>query len=618
MIIKSRVEKCLEAQDLEAALSAVKGEGVCQISIQLARLEQYLESAAKACGGDEEKLANLISLVNEVRKVHDFEASAKSLAKIEKLALDIKNSTTELDEAKTAACEVLDGLKLFSLDYYAHAAAHSCTNDMGLKAPCKAKCPAHVDVPAYIGLAGESDFEGAVKMIRKDNPFPTACALVCVHPCEDNCRRGGVDEAINIRGIKKFAIDNSHADVTPTPKRKPSTGKKVAIIGAGPSGLTCAYYLALLGHDVDVYESREKLGGMLRYGIPKYRFPRERLDEDINAILGVGGISVETNYLVDENNFNEIRQSHDAVFVAIGAHTGKMLRIDNADAKGVSSAVDLLRAIGDDVYPNFAGKKVGIVGGGNVAMDCCRTSVRAGADEVYCFYRRRQEDMTANLEEIEGAIEEGVHVMTLQAPAGVEVDESGHVTGLRHQPQKLIEVPGSRPKPEPDTKKSEITTPLDIILVAVGQDIVSAPFEKVGLATEWKCFRTNSFLECEGAEGVWAGGDCHTGPQTAILSIGEGKVAAFNIDNYLGGANDFDPEVTPHEFWTQSMHSFVPRQNVQERPAEERKHDFDHIEIDVEPASGMKECGRCMHCDFYGYGSDWETPSDPAQPPVYA
>lgn len=605
MIVKSVVENCLDAQNLQDALNSVE-KGVCQISIQLCRYEKFLEEERKVADTESDNYKDLVKLRDMLKSVHDYMTNEKQIDKIKNLAMQLKDSTLTSENMKVAINEILEGLKLFALDYYAHCAAHSCICDVAMKAPCKAKCPAHVDVPAYVGLAGCGDMEGAVKMVRKDNPFVTACALVCVHPCEENCRRGNIDEPVNIRGVKKFAVDIANTDKTPTPKRKPSTGKKVAIIGAGPSGLTCAYYLALLGHDVDVYESRHQLGGMLRYGIPKYRFPRERLDEDINSILGVGGINVTTDYLVDDSNFNEIRNSHDATFIGIGAHVGKNLRIDNANAKGVSSAVDLLRKIGDGDYPDFTGKRVGIIGGGNVAMDCCRTSVRANAEKVYCFYRRREEDMTANLEEIEGAKEEGVVVMTLQAPSAVEVNHAGEVEGLRTQPQRLIEVPGSRPKPEPDTDKDELVTPLDILLVAVGQDIVSAPFEAVGCKTEWKQFKSNEFLEAEDMEGVFVGGDCHTGPQTAILSIGEGKVAAFNIDNYLGGNNDFDPEVMPHEFYPK-YREFCKRENVKERPAEERKHDFEHIEYDVDYESGKRECGRCLHCDLYGWNTEFVT-----------
>ncbi len=608
MIVKSDVIKSLDAQNLREAVEVAK-PGTCQISIQLARFEKaYHEERKSISDPESENFADLTKVLNLLKGVHLYLSSMKKVKEMEDLAKKLTSDDNSSERVKAACAELLEGLKLFELDYYAHAEAHSCACDRDMKSPCKAECPAHVNASAYIGLASEGRFDDAVKMIRKDNPFVTACALVCEHPCESHCRRKGIDDAVNIRGIKKLSVDNCHADKVSTPKRAASTGKKVAVIGAGPCGLTCAYYLAILGHTVDVYESRAKMGGMLRYGIPKYRFPRERLDEDINAILGVGGISVEMNVEVDTAKFNEIKNSHDATFVAIGAHTGKGLRIENADAKGVMSAVEILRAIGDDDYPDFTGKNIGVVGGGNVAMDCCRSSVRCNAENVYCFYRRRQEDMPARAEEVEGAIEEGVQVLSLQAPVGLEVDKDGKLTGMRTQPQKVVPVPGGRPKPQPDEDKDEVITPIDILLLAVGQDIVCQPFEEAGMKTQWKAFRANEFLEAEDMPGVWVGGDCQTSPASAIMAIGAGKVAAYNINFELcGNEQRIDPEVEEKESYHRYL-EYAPREEVHERPAEERKNDFDYIELDVKPLSGMRECGRCMHCDLCGWQSEFCEP----------
>lgn len=603
MIIKSDVQEALSASTLAEAVKVAK-PGTCEISIQLARLESAQEKIRKSCDNESDEYKKFVDLVEQLKKIHLFLSSERGLDKLEKTAQEIAGGSSYSDDMRVAANEVLEGFKLFSLDYFAHTAANSCAVDMNMKAPCKAGCPAHVNVPVYVGLAGAGDFAGAVNMVRKDNPFVTACALVCEHPCEVYCRRGNIDEPVNIRGVKKHAVDISRIDKTPTPKRQVSTGKKIAVIGGGPSGLTAAYYLSLMGHDIDVYESRKQLGGMLRYGIPKYRFPRERLDEDINAILNVGGITVTLECEVDAAKFKEIKDSHDATYVAIGAHTGKGLRIENADAIGVSSAVDILRKIGDDDYPDFTGKKVGVVGGGNVAMDCCRSSIRAGADTVYCFYRRNKEAMPARLEEIDGAIEEGLQLMALQSPVGLEVDENHHLTGMRAQPQRLVEVPGGRPKPEPDPDKGEIVTPIDILLVAVGQDIVCEPFEEAGMKTEWKCFKANEFLEAEDMEGVWVGGDCQTGPASAIMAIGAGKYAAYNIDTALGFNHEIDPGVEALDKYTQYM-QWCDREEVHERPAEERKNDFDYIELDTTSEFGQRETGRCLHCDMYGWCSEY-------------
>ncbi|WP_165249276.1 NAD(P)-binding protein [Adlercreutzia sp. ZJ141] len=570
--------------------------GTCPVAVQLTLLEA---GASQTCGKCVPCRDGLPQLAAMIKRVLDCDADKAALDEIRSLATMIRDSA-DCAIGYNAAADVLDGLDAFAAEYESHVMAHTCCDDIAQKVPCEAMCPAHVNVPAYIALVAEGDYAGAVQMVRKDNPFPTACALVCEHPCEERCRRTLIDAPINIRGIKKYAVDSCAADKAPVPARLPESGRKVAVVGAGPSGLTCAYYLALMGHAVDVFESRDKLGGMLRYGIPAYRFPRERLDEDVNAILSVGGITVTTNCYVDADKMRELADSYDAVYVAIGAHTGKSLRLENIDAQGVSSAVDLLRAIGDGDYPDFTGKKVAIIGGGNVAMDCCRTSVRAGAEEVTCVYRRRLEDMTALPAEVEGAMAEGVEMVTLEAPVAIEVDGEGKVCGLRTQPQMIGEVKRGRPAPV-TADKPENHIDADIILIAVGQDIVSAPFEEFGMPAERGCFRASEGLEAEGLEGVFVGGDCQTGPASAIMAIGAGKVAARNIDAYLGYNHTLDcgveaPAAKPNN------RTACGRVNITERPARERKRDFEYIENPMSREEAVQECGRCLRCDHYGCG----------------
>ena len=442
-------------------------------------------------------------------------------------------------------------------------------------------------------------------MVRKDNPLPTACALVCEHPCERRCRRGLLDAPINIRGIKKFAVDSCAADKAPVPARSAQTNRRVAVIGGGPSGLTCAYFLSLMGHDVVIFEARKRLGGMLRYGIPAYRLPRERLDEDINAILAVGGIEVRLETKVGTQAMAELQNEFDAVYVAIGAQKGKGLRIDGAKAEGVISAVDLLGRIGDGDYPDFSGKRVAVIGGGNVAMDCVRTAVRAGADEVSCVYRRRVADMTALDAEIESAIAEGVEMITLESPDSIETNEAGQVVALITQPQMISAVKGGRPSVKAaDKPKRRIEA--DVILVAVGQGIESQPFEDAGMLAEWGEFKANEFLEAQGENGtlagVFVGGDCQTGPATAIKAIGAGKVAARNIDEYLGYHHTLDCGV---DVPAPSPNDRAPKGRVEisERPARERKHDFAYVEMPMSREEAVQECGRCLRCDRFGCGA---------------
>ncbi len=396
-------------------------------------------------------------------------------------------------------------------------------------------------------------------------------------------------------------MDQLSADKAPVPPQAPSTGRRIAVIGAGPAGLTCAYFLALMGHAVTVFEEKKKAGGMMRYGIPAYRFPRERLDEDIRAICSLSNIEVRYETHVGCEEMRAIAQEFDAVYVAIGAHAGKKLRLDNVDAQGVSSAVDLLRKIGDGDYPDFSGKKVAVIGGGNVAMDCARTSVRAGADEVSVIYRRRLEDMTALASEVESAIAEGVEMLTLQSPAAIEVDEQGHCTALLIQPQMIGPVSKGRPAPL-DAAKPQERVEADIILIAVGQDIMSAPFEEFGMPAVRGAFTANPQLEVADMPGIYVGGDCQTGPATVIKAIGAGKVAARNIDGYLGFNHKLDcgvqaPPALPNDRTPKG------RVNIAERPARVRKHDYEGVEMPMSLEEARQECGRCLRCDHYGCGT---------------
>ena len=571
--------------------------GICPISVQLSLLES---SGAQTCGKCVPCRDGIPQLAALMRRVLDCQADAETLQTMRTLAEMIRD-TSDCAIGYEAGALVVEGLEAFADEYRSHIEAGACAAGVEQTVPCETRCPAHVNVPGYIALVQEGDCAGAVAMIRKDNPWPTACALICEHPCETRCRRMLIDAPLNIRGIKKYAVDNAPADTVPVPPRMPDSGRKVAVIGGGPSGMTCAYFLALMGHSVTVFEGRKKLGGMMRYGIPAYRFPRERIDEDIRAILSVGGIDVLYEHKVDAAEMKQIAEEYDAVYLAIGAQGGKSLQLEGVDAEGVMSAVQLLGRIGDDDYPDFTDKKVIVIGGGNVAMDCARTSVRAGAAEVTVAYRRRIEDMTALHEEIEGAMAEGVEMMTLQAPVRIEKDAEGKVAGLVCQPQYISAVKRGRPAPAA-ASKPEIRLDADIILIAVGQDIESAPFEEYGMKAERTRFCADEYLRAAGFDNIFVGGDCQTGPKSAIMAIGAGKVAARNIDEFLGFHHKLDPCVDTPEPRPNVREAFG-RVNVAERPARERGKDFEHIELPLSEEEIMQECGRCLRCDVYGCGA---------------
>lgn len=569
--------------------------GSCPITVQLSFLQASRPHSCHKCTPCREGMRVVENTLLKILAGNGCEEDLTLLRTTLETMVESSDCAIGYDTAQV----LLDGMDAFVSEYKSHIQYGMCGEEVGQDTPCVTLCPAHVDIPGYIGLIKEERYADAIALIRKDNPFPTACAMICEHPCEARCRRQIIDSPLNIRGLKKFAVDQVAADKVATPKRATDTGKKVAIIGGGPSGLTTAYFLSLMGHSITVFEEKKQLGGMLRYGIPNYRFPKERLDEDIRAILNVGGIDVkcETNVSSAEK-MKEIADEYDAVYVAIGAHTGKKLRLDGIDSKGVISAVDVLRGIGDNEYPDFTGKKVVVIGGGNVAMDCARTALRANAKEVSIVYRRRQDDMTALDSEIESAIMEGIELMTLMAPDHIEADEDGNCKALWVQPQMIGPVKSGRPAPL-KADKDPIRLPADLILVAVGQDIVSKPFEDFGIPANRNCFTCDLGGKVEGMEGIYSGGDCVTGPSTVIKAIAAGKAAAYHINDFLGCKNTIPCDI---EIPMAGEDNRTPtgRVNITERLARERKKDFLHVENQMSFEEAMQESSRCLRCDKHG------------------
>lgn len=585
----------IELREQFARRIAANPPGVCPVEQQLAFLKTCHAQTCGKCVPCREGLGQLAEMLEEVL---DNKATMEDLWQIENLARNISNSA-DCAIGFEAANMVLKGLEGFREDYEAHINEHRCVSMYEQPIPCVTLCPANVDIPGYIALAGAGRCDDAIRLIRKDNPFPTACALICEHPCEARCRRMMIDDAVNIRGLKRYVVDNASADSIPTPECNPSTGKKVAVVGSGPSGLTAAYFLQLMGHQVTVFEEKDKLGGMLRYGIPNYRFPRERLQQDLDAILSTG-IEVKTNSPVGKEELQKLREDYDAVYIAIGAHTDKKLRIDGEDAPNVISAVEMLRKIGDDDYPDFSGKEIIVVGGGNVAMDCARTAIRCKAKSVGIVYRRRQEDMTALASEVESAMAEGVEMITLKAPVRIRKNAEGNADALIVQPQVIGDVKDGRPAPR-NADKPEQTITCDLIIVAVGQDIVSGPFAEAGLPVNRNKITANEAGDV-GIDGVFAGGECVLGPATVIRSIEGGKVAAANIDEYLGYHHPVSVDIDiPEPLLNDKIAS--GRVNLHEIEASTRKLSFEGVEEPMSEEEALRESSRCLRCDKHGCGA---------------
>ena len=577
---------------------AASPPGLCPVDLALNFLNLC---RAQTCGKCVPCRVGLTQLANMLQEVLEGEPDLRVLHHIEVTAEVIVN-TADCAIGIDAANMILVGLKGFREDYEEHILHHRCLGYLRHPVPCVALCPAGVDIPGYIALVKEGRSADAVRLIRKDNPFPTACAYICEHPCEARCRRNMVDDALNIRALKRYAVDQ--AGEVPQPDCAPATGKKVAVIGGGPGGLSAAYYLALMGHKVTVYEKRERLGGMMRYGIPNYRLPREKLDQDIQAILSLG-IEVHTGVSVGQDvSFEELKREYDSLYLSIGAQTDKKTGIPGEDSAGVISAVELLRHIGDDEMPDFTGLEVAVIGGGNVAMDVTRSAIRLGARKVSCVYRRRLADMTAQMEEVEGAMAEGAEILALHAPTRIESGENGEVKALWVQPQVIGEMDPSSGRPKPyAADMAERRIPADVIIVAVGQGIESAGLEQSGIHIQrGGRLMANPTTQLSEMEGVFAGGDCVTGPATVIRAIAAGKVAAANIDEYLGFHHEITAQV---KVPAPRFNDLRPTGRVSnaERDADERKRDFQCIECGLSDEEAMQESGRCLRCDHFGYGN---------------
>ena len=592
----SRAETVVENlyRDMERRIAA-SPPGLCPVDMALSFLRLC---HAQSCGKCVPCRIGLGQLSLLLEQVLSGTATMNTLVTIEKTARTIVN-TADCAIGRDAARLVVDGLEGFRDDYEEHILHHRCLAGLKYPVPCVALCPAGVDIPGYMALVGEGRCADAVRLIRKDNPFPTACAYICEHPCEARCRRNMIDDAINIRGLKRYAVD--HAGEVPQPECAPATGKRVAIVGGGPSGLSCAYYLTLMGHKVTVYEEAKQLGGMLRYGIPNYRFPRHLLNAEIESILSLG-IEVHTGVTVGKDIWIEdLQKEYDCLYIAIGAHQDKKTGIPGEDSVNVMSAVEMLRDIGDDIMPDFSGKKVVVIGGGNVAMDVTRSSIRLGAEKVTCVYRRRVEDMTALPDEVTGAMAEGAEIMTLAAPVRIEADEEGVAKALWVQPQIIGEVDkAGRPRPG-NADLPEVRIEADIIVVAIGQGIEISGFDAAGVPIKRGTFVAGLSGQVGDMDNVFAGGDCVTGPATAIRAIAAGKVAAANIDEHLGYRHEItvDVEIPSPKLNNRAPHGRI---NTTEREAGQRRCDFEDIECGLTQEGAVTEASRCLRCDHFGYG----------------
>ncbi len=475
--------------------------------------------------------------------------------------------------------------------------------------PGQRACPAGVDIQGYLSLASLGYYKESLELVRERNPLPVVCGRVCVRKCEVECLRNHVDEPVGINFVKRYVSE--HGGAAPArPQNVKESGKRVAVIGGGPAGLSCSNYLAKMGHQVTILESLPKLGGMLRYGIPEYRLPRKELDEEIQGILNLG-IDVITGKALgkDFTIRGLIRNEFDAVFVALGAPLGKKMGLKDEDkTEGVQPALDFLRNCELYGQPRLKGK-VAVVGGGNSALDAARTALRCGAEQVTILYRRTRTEMPAHHEEVDAAEKEGVKIELLVAPLEL-VAEAGRLKAIRCQRMELGEpAAGGRRKPVP-IKGAIADFECDYLYAAVGQDtdlsaLGNEPENRRPAASRWSTLESDGSTMATNVKGVFAGGDVVSGPSAAIDAIAHGRIAAHAIDRYLSTGNAAKPEP---DF--QSRRDFfgpVPEgvfENVErnkrcsmpEREPSVRVNDFVQVETGLDEPHMKAEAARCMEC----------------------
>lgn len=506
---------------------------------------------------------------------------------------------------QTASNPVLSTIRHFGQEYVEHIRDRHCRAGVCsamVAAPCESACPAKVDIPGFVALVAEKRYAEAIRLHRERNPFAAVCSRVCFHTCEDKCRRSTIDAPVAIRAIKRFMVDQEITLQVPEIREDPKNAKrKIAIIGAGPAGLTCAYFLARLGYRPEVFEAEQRPGGMLVQAIPAYRLPREVVAREVRMIEQMGVEIITGIALGRDFTLTELRaQGYEAVFLGVGAPEGTRLGIPGEDVQGVEDALTFLRTynIRGSVR---VGKRVIVVGGGNSAIDAARTAIRLGAEMVTVVYRRNREAMPAYEEEITEAEAEGVRLQLLTAPVEV-LSEGGQVVGLKCVPVQLGEFDRSGRR-RPKEIGEAFCIPADQILVAVGQTL---DLERLVPDVE---LRRNSrgFIEVDPVTGqtshrwIFAGGDAVNGPSSVVEAVAAGERAAVGIDMLLTGQShafwretkpvetSFDPDAEPEA---------TPREPLRLLPVERRRHNFDEVELPWPEPVALRQARRCLRCDY--------------------
>ena len=594
-----------------AQLGAIMGSGgvvvmdedTCMVDVA----RYFIEfSQSESCGKCVPCRVGLDQALRMLRKITEGRGEWSDMRNLEELGIYVQeNSLCGLGQ--TAPNPVLTTLRYFRNEYMEHIRTRRCRAGICehlFLAPCENSCPLHMRIPGYLQLLKENRLEDAAELVWLDNPLPASTGRVCQHPCEDRCRRATVDDPVNMREVHRYVADTVFETFQPNQlvdllrrNQLAASGKKVAVVGSGPAGLTAAFYLALLGHGVTVYESREEPGGMLRYSLPEYRLPKEVLKKEVDVIRGLGVEFVNRQALGTDRFLHDLERIHQAVFLAMGTWRERETGMPGEEGPGVWSAIEFLARVLLGKPPKKS-RRIVVIGGGNAAVDSARTAIRLGA-QVTVAYRRDRADMPAIPEEVADAEAEGLELMFFVAPNRIVRDEKGQVTGVelsRMAPGEFDSSGRRRPVKTGET----LVIPCDAVILAVGEipdaeHLRSAviTLQKDGtVAADWYSYRTDR-------PQTYAGGDLVSGAANVTRAMASAKRAARFIDRSLAGQDRLDQVLKTFSYDMQVPESPHPggRQRPPHLPPEERKNSFEEVVLGFTPDMALSECLRCLRCD---------------------
>jgi len=580
----------------------VMDEDTCMVDVARFFLDFVQDESCGKCPPCRVGTKRMLEIVTRICEGHGREGDIEALIELGNVIKD----TSLCGLGQTAPNPVLSTIRYFRDEYEAHIRDRHCPAGVCpalVRAPCQSACPASVDVPGFVSLIAEKRYAEALALHRERNPFASVCARVCFHTCEDKCRRATLDEAVAIRGVKRFMAEQEVTVQLPEVRdSEENARRKIAIVGAGPAGLSCAYFLARLGYRPKVFEAEPRPGGMLVQAIPAYRLPREELAREVRMIERLG-VDIETNMALGRDfTLRSLRdEGYEAVFLGIGAPLGTRLNIPGEEAVGVVDALRFLREY--NIRGSVpVGKHVVVIGGGNAAIDAARTAMRLGAETVTILYRRTRAEMPAYKEEVDEAEHEGVRIAVLVAPIEV-VAKGGQVSGVKCRHMVLGEFDRSGRRRPVGSTEDDFIIEADQVIAAIGQTLdTSKLFDGFKIK-----LNRGGFVEADPVTGqtsvpwIFAGGDAVMGPWSVVGAIAAGEKAAVGIDHMFTGQDNafwrkprpvdtfFDPDADPVQY---------PRAKMQLIPVNKRKNNFQEVELPWSEAVTRREAKRCLRCDF--------------------